>query len=264
MFPAAAIAYRQGYIRQAEPVVREDRRVEDVLSRLPPSICEDSGFDPNRAENSQVSPTHSDRIDPLAFLVGPVRIRYSGGTARTDCEDLRRFIDRDKKFVRSATEEIMWDYGRGVCTVDALRVQGACGFLGTRGEVALADVTLRCENRYAAVFVVSLDGRPLAESGSVLVQVGTTARPTGWRTAPFSFTPNGAGRAVGGEQIKEIGTGPWRVENTRLEFALRNPILRKATLVDASGHAVRRLALDRRRDKLTLTLPPDAMYVVLR
>jgi hypothetical protein len=53
MFPAAAIAYRKGYIRQAEPMVREERRLEDVLGRVPPSICEDSRFDPNRDDEAQ-------------------------------------------------------------------------------------------------------------------------------------------------------------------------------------------------------------------
>jgi hypothetical protein len=146
MFPAAAIAYRQGYLRQAEPIVREQRLLDNVLNRVPPSICEDSGFDPNRDEGAQEPPPVGSRIDPRAFLVGPVTTRYSDQIERTCAGDLSRFIDRDARLVRSATGEIVLDYGRGVCTVDAPRAQDACGLLGKRGKVTLTDVTLTCGN----------------------------------------------------------------------------------------------------------------------
>jgi hypothetical protein len=130
--------------------------------------------------------------------------------------------------------------------------------------VALTDVTLTCGNEYASVLVVSLDGRPLATARSVLVQAGTTARPTGWKTVPRTFTPKRARRAVEGEQIEAIGTGPWKIENTRIELALGNPNLREAILVAPSGYASRPVTLERKAGKLTMAFPPGALYVVIR
>jgi hypothetical protein len=264
MFPAAAIAYRNGYIRQAEPILREQRLLDNVLKRVPPSIWEDSGLDPNRDGGTQETPSVGSRIDPLAFLVGPITTRYLGESEQTCVEDLSRFIDRDAKLVSSATGQIGLDYDRGVCTVDAPRAQGACGFLGKRGKVTLTDVTLTCGNEYASVLLVSLDGRPLATARSVLVQAGTTARPTGWKTVPRTFTPKRARRAVDGEQIEATGTGPWKIENTRIALTLGNPNLREAILVDPTGFASRPVTLDRKAGKLTMAFPPDALYVVIR
>jgi hypothetical protein len=264
MFPAAAIAYRQGYISQADPVVREQRRLDNVLRRAPPSICEGTGFDPNRDKGDQVIPPGGNRVDPYAFLVGPVTTRYSDQTERTCAEDLSQFIDRDARTVRSATGEIVLDYDPGVCTVDAPRAQGASGFLGKRGKVTLTDVTLTCGNEYASVLLVPLDGRPLATARSVLVQAGTTARPTAWRTVPCTFTPKRAQQTVDGEQIVAIGTGPWQIENSSLRFTLANPNLREAILVDPSGYASQPVTVDRKAGKLTMAFPPNGLYVVIR
>jgi len=264
MFPAAALAYRRGDIRRAEPVIREARRLDDVLSRVPPLICEDSGFDPNRDAGSSGVLSETGRVDPLAFLVGPVRTRFDGEPDRTRVDDLSGFIDHGAQTVRSATGEVALDFGRGVCTINTRRAQGVTGFLKQLGGLELGDVTIECENEYATVLVVSLDGKPLAEAGSVLVQVGTTARPTGWTTVPRTFTPKGASEAVDGERIEENGKGPWRIENTRIDLTLRNPATREAILVDPSGRAVQTVPVARAGELLKLTLPPDCMYLVLR
>lgn len=51
-FPAAALLFRQGYVRKGEPVVREVRQLEDLWQRQPPRISEDAAFDPNREAGS--------------------------------------------------------------------------------------------------------------------------------------------------------------------------------------------------------------------
>ena len=44
------------------------------------------------------------------------------------------------------------------------------------------DLTIDCDNEYAAVLVVSLDGLALGRSKRVLIQVGTSCRPSGWKS----------------------------------------------------------------------------------
>lgn len=264
MFPAAALVYRRGYIREAEPVIREERSLTDVLAGHVPLICEESGFDPNRDEGSAERLSENGAADPLAFLVGPVRTRFSPEPGQGQRTDLSRFIDANTRTVRSATGEVALDYGRGVCTVDTPRAQGACGFLARAEKIALGDVTIACSNAYAAVLVVSLDGKPLAESRSVLVQFGTTARPTDWTTVPKTFTPKNAKEPVDGEQLTNPGRGPWRIEDTRIELAVANPVLQEALVMDPSGHVVRQVPVRRVHGSLLVTLPAECMYLVLR
>ena len=47
-FPAAALIYRKGYLKQGEPVVVEHRTLEQLWERTPPLISEDPSYDPNR------------------------------------------------------------------------------------------------------------------------------------------------------------------------------------------------------------------------
>ncbi len=264
MFPAAALTYRRGYVRQAEPVVEEHRRLEDVLRGKPTVICEAQGFDPNRDAGSKEMLAETGPVDPMAFLVGAVRTRFDNEPGLKRVADLSGFIDRDGRKVRSATGDILLDWGQGVCTINTARAQGASGFLAEAGPVALRDVKISCANDYATVLVGSLDGQPLPEAGSILVQVGTTCRPTGWKTVPRSFTPKKAEESVQGLQIVENGTGPWRVENARVVLTVKNPGLREALQVAPSGRVVRTVPVERAGETLEVTLPPNCLYLVLR
>ncbi len=76
-FPAAAMMYREGYLKRGEPVIVENRPLGDLWNRRLPLIDEGSG-------------------DRLAFLVGPVMVSY--GNAKPGLfSDLSRFIDRDRE-----------------------------------------------------------------------------------------------------------------------------------------------------------------------
>ena len=61
----------------------------------------------------------------------------------------------------------------GLCTLDAPKAQGACGFLSRAGLITLKDLSIRSANTYAAILAVSLDDLPLSDSRRILVQIGT-------------------------------------------------------------------------------------------
>jgi hypothetical protein len=125
------------YIKQGKPVVIEQRTLESMAQREYPLIGEDSGFDPNRQEGGEAQRNAAKRVDvtkgvdPLAFLVGPVEVIYGGDPAKSKVEDLAPYVHADKKTVSSNTGEIALDYGVGVCTINAPKIKGACGFLKT-------------------------------------------------------------------------------------------------------------------------------------
>ena len=47
-WPAAAMLYRMGYVKQGAPAVHEQRSLDDLWQRRMPIIAEDAGYDPNR------------------------------------------------------------------------------------------------------------------------------------------------------------------------------------------------------------------------
>src|SRR5262249_35236341 len=144
-FPAAALIYRQGYLKKGEPAVHEERPLEHMWTRKIPVIAEDKSFDPNRYEGTTGSEKSKVKggADPLAFLVGPVEVKYGGDPAKTSVVELSRYIDSEKKTVPSITGEIRLDHGLGLCMIDAAKAQGASGFLKKAGDIKLTHVRIR-------------------------------------------------------------------------------------------------------------------------
>ncbi len=264
-FPAASLAFRKGYIAEAsEPVVYEERSLEDIWSQRTPLIAESPVWDVNRdKEDMPIESTVTTPVDPLAFLAGPVKVKY-GGNARNNrvSPRLDELIDTDRKIVRSVTGQITTDYGRGIYTVDAPKCQAAAGFLAERPTIELGDVTVRCRNEYASIVLVPLDDKPLSESGKILVQVGTVARPRGWIARRRAIE---AGQTVhDGFQIMKLGGAPLLIANTDATIDLANRKVTRATALDLNGMPKdSTVTLSRQGRTVTVVLPPDALYTIL-
>ena len=204
-WPAAALMYRRGYIKQGEPVVFEQRSLEDLWRRRMPIIAEDAGYDPNRDDSNHNNANRSkesnvkDGVNPLAYLVGPVVVKYGGDPSKSRVLDLGQYLREDKKSIRSITGQLTMDFGQGLCTLNAPKAQGVTGFLRKGGTIQCADVEIQSGNDYGTVLAVSMDDRPLGSSRKILVQVGTTERPLGWKTKPVQIN----GRS--GEEVVSFG-----------------------------------------------------------
>jgi len=231
-----------------------------------PAIAEDPWFDPNRPGTSRARSDFEGGAPFAAFLMGPVRVEYGQDPAGTsidlgdqDPADLARGI------IRSNTGEVRMDTPRGVCVIDAPRAQGVAGFLAEAGPVATEDLVIDMQNGYGAVLAVSLDDRPLAESGRILLQITTQSRPDGWKderaeredgTPVLRILDTGGGGRNGGRDR-------WMVKNTRGTVTVRNGRLGKATLTDAHFYPRGAVPAERRGGELAVTLPPEAMYLIL-
>jgi hypothetical protein len=264
-FPAAALMYRMGYIQQGAPVVHEERTISSLWNREPPLIAEGGSFDPNRDRGHVVGSAElRTGANPLAFLVGPVEVKLNGDPAKSRVVDLSRYIDTQKKVVRSITGEVTFDYGGGLCTLDTPKAQGACGFLAKAKTIRLGDIAIRSQNGYAAVVVVSMDEEPLASSRKILVQVGTSARPNGWKTKVAEFLGEDGKTMLKGFEVISTGAQPWRIVNTEVGLAVRNKALTTATLLDTAGYPVEEVQGTRAGDDFSLRLPLNTMYLILQ
>jgi len=260
-FPAAALIQRKGYVKLGSPAIVEHRSQDDLWNRRLSLITQGAGWDPNRQTGiERPDGSKAATLDALAYLVGPVRLVFDDG--KSQVADLGPCIDRNAKIVRADTGEIETDYGRGVYRINAPCAQAAAGFLGAAGVQHLADVEITCSNRYAAVSVVSLDGKPLRISAKILVQIGTLARPTGWSTVPAKFQFEQ--QWVDGSRIVSVGALQWQVENVEGSVRIANAGLSRATALDANGMALA-TAVDLHQDggAAVLTLPEGTLYVIL-
>jgi len=267
MFPAFALAFRQGMIKQAEkPVVYEERTLEDLWERKIPIVSEGGKFDPNRDAGSFAAESKiKQEVDRLAFLVGPVQVKFGGNPANNHAEDLSKYIDRANGVVKSITGEIQMDSKRGVCTVSAPKFAGVCGFLKEAGgDFSLGAVSVKSDANYETVAIAAMDDQPLTASKKILVQVGTTAKLTGWTTKKTQFKAEGRnGAMIEGEQIVNTGSPPWQIGNTNAGITLKNSGLTKATLLNPNGYAVKEIAAKQSGGSFFIELPHDAMYIVL-
>jgi hypothetical protein len=263
-FPAAALMFRQGYIKRGAPVVHEERSMAELWNRRDPLIAEDKSFDPNRDTGSSGAPNKlKSEVNPLAFLVGPVEVKYGGDPQKSKVANLKPFIDEAGKTIRSNTGELWLDYGKGLFTLDTPRAQGATGFMKDSPRVKLRDIALSSANEYATLSVVSMDGKPIRQSRKLLVQAGTTVRTTGWQDADATFLGDDK-KEVRGKRIVDVGRPPFQIKNLDATLVVTNPSLKTATLLDANGMKVRTLPVTRKGADLTVRLPANTLYVVLQ
>ena len=258
-WPAAALFFRMGYVKQGAPAIYEERTLSDLWERKTPITAEDAGFDPNRDKDNHSKESNiKDGVSPLAYLVGPVLTKYNGDPAKSKVIDLKAFIDEAAKTVKSDTGELSMDYGKGICTLNAPKVQGATGFFKAQSDVALNDITIHCGNPYATVLVVSMDDKDLKESQKVLVQVGTTERPTGWQTKPATVDKRP------GEEVVNFGHAPWQIIQGDVTLTIKNSKLKSGYVLDANGMKVKEIQFETDKDIKHFKFPADALYVVLQ
>ncbi|MDF1570988.1 MAG: hypothetical protein P1P82_05165 [Bacteroidales bacterium] len=262
-FPAYALMYRNGYIRQGEVMVHEVRNLESLWRRESPLISEESSFDPNRDQLDGIDPmdVHSE-LNPYAFLTGPVKATYGGDPAETYITDqLPELVDMESGTVESVTGELFLDHRHGIFRFESEKAAGLAGFLGTKGNFSMEDLSVRTSNHYISIGVVSMDQLPLDESSRILVQTGTTYRPLGWEQEEAQYVRGND--TLQGYTILNTGKMPWMAQPTRVEITLRNRNINRAVLLDLAGYPVRELDVKRRGDALLVDLPPESLYVML-
>ena len=227
-FPAAALIYRQGLVAPGDLLVDLNLKVSDLADLKGTPLPQDAALDELRLKDVPLTgtPAPGGLIDPLVHLAGRTSVRFSdaGGPARV--QDLSRLIDRTGRTVTSTHGQVRLDYGKGVLVLNAPAAQGASGSLAAAGTVETKDLTLASDLELGHIVAVSLDGRPLATSGRILLQVMTEERPSGFRTEPAAGTG-------GAKRITALGHDPWLVREVRGTVRFKRP--------DAAGLPVTRL-----------------------
>lgn len=260
-FPANALLYRLGYLKAGEVVVHEEKTMDQLWNRKVSPIIEETNFDPNRDTQNTMAASGDSEITPLAFLTGKVEAVYGGEASKTSVSPkLGQYVDVKNKTIKSSSGEMTWDYAKGICQVNCEKAKGVCGFIAG-GKYEMGTVSITSQNNYAAVWVVAMDNVPIDKSKKILIQVGTVYQPTGWQEEEVDF--KGDNQNLHGFKIIDTGRMPWQADDTRVTVELVNTALKKASLLDAAGYVVGQVAVHKGKGKIRLTLPTDAMYVMV-
>ena len=251
-FPAAALIYRRGLVAPGAEMANINLKVDDIESLTGTPLPQDASFDELRARDLPASgKILPDKIiDPLIHYVGATHVSFTQDGGPSTVADLRPFIDRVKKTVDSSNHQLHLNYDTGVLTINAPAAQGASGNLKAAGSVKTADITIDCDMDLAHVVIVSLDGKPIATSEKMLLQVMSEEQPTDWKTES----------AGGLKKITNIGHDPWTIRQISGQVALTRadaPAL-KVVALDANGSRLHRVG-----SASGITLEPSTIYYLI-
>ncbi len=163
-FPAAALMFRRGDVRELLPTFVEQSEA-DIFSLTKPA------------------PTEAEALDA---------IRATGQELGNDATDvMRKFVRIAPPVHKPLVMQTQIKLRDGVMTIDTPRTKAAIGFLGKAGAIKIGSVTIDCKNDYAAIMVTSLDDKPIETSDRVLVTAMTDDQPYGFSSKNGTITSLG-------------------------------------------------------------------------
>jgi hypothetical protein len=144
--------------------------------------------------------------------------------------DINTYINRADKQVRATNGDTLLDYGKGLLTLRAPAAQGAIGNLSEGGSISLPDLEIQSSMEPGEIVAVALDGKPLATSNKILLQVMSEEKASGFATMEA---------AEGVHKITNIGSDPWMVKEFEGELRLKraDAAKLKVTALDANGRS---------------------------
>jgi hypothetical protein len=253
-FPAAAMIYRLGLIREGETVANVDLNRDDLMKLKGTPLPQDAALDELRLKDV---PTGTEfkpgqRLDPLWHYVGRTQVRFTREPGVVKQADARKYIDHDKQTVTSSTGQMELDYGRGLLKIKAPRVQGISGNLRGIGPVQTGDLVINSDMELGHIVAVALDGKPLVNSTRILLQVMSEERTTDFQTEP-------AGEAI--KKVVNIGTDPWQVRKLQGKVSFTRPDARELTVtaLDHNGYPVEPAG-----KASEISLRPETLYYLIK
>lgn len=263
-WPGAALAFRKGYIKEADTVLSEHRSLDGLWQRKSPLLGETASFDPNRDSGDLPPDSGVDvAVDPHAFLIGPVESVFGSPESQSSInlpiEDFYETLE-DGVRVRSATGELLLDTSKKRLLIESPYAQGIVEY--EEGEERLSDTRFKFEGAPLSALAISLDGHPLRGSAKVLVQVATPARPHNWEEEEAVEVISGD--TVRGKRILSFGEAPWEMEVVDLKVEILNPNLTQARALDLNGMPVADVELETIDGGVRFQFPEGTVYVVLQ
>lgn len=253
-FPAAALIFRKGLIREGDRVADLSITLADALGLKGSPLVQKANLDELRkADVKENSPagTRAGMIDPLIYFTGRTSLTIGGEAKPDKVNDPSKWIDRHARHVNSSNGDLHLDYGKGLLTLHAPAAQGAVGNLNAGGTIRLPDMELTSPLEIGEMVAVSLDGKPLAISQRILLQVMSEEKGSGFTTEPTG---------QGGKRITHIGTDPWLIRKLEGKVKFTRPDARKLQVTPLDINGIPREAAGTADD---VVLRPETIYYLI-
>jgi hypothetical protein len=218
-FPALAIAVHRGYIRQGG-LVAARRVTEAALFAGVDPLCQDFGAGEDDAKDLRGEL----ETPKWALAAGRVtcKLGAAAGAEKSILSGWSALQDRAAKTIRSTTNELEWDYGRGVVRVRAPKVEAVIGFAGGATH-ELSSLSADITTRFVSLIVVPLDDLPIAESRRMLL------------SAMARDTQTDAVYSESRDELLEIGRPPLLMEPVAARLRFRGAPVRELRPLDIYG-----------------------------
>jgi len=256
MFPGYALMFRRGDIKEGKTVVSQQLSIENLYS------LKGSGFDLKyftKKKKLKKIPDFNELVNPFSFLVGKVECTFvlKGKTLKMKKLETNNYVNLKKGTVKSSTGELHLNYKYGQLTINTPKSQAFIGFTGKKNTYKLKDVKIKLMNRFGNILVISLDGKPIADSGHLLIQSFTEENNNGWTTEKV---PKESFR-----RLRKIGDAPIVVKkiNARVSFHSIKKDGWKIWKLDPNGYRLKEI-FPSDSNTFTLALPKDTMYIELK
>jgi hypothetical protein len=245
------LIYRKGLIAPGALLASVPLATNDLFALKGTPLPQDAALDELRAKDLPLSGGDvktGGRIDPLVHFAGRTEVTFQAQPGRASIQDLTKLINRTVQTVRSSTDELSLDYGKGILTVNAPGAQGVCGALDKAGRVETKDAVFESSLDLGCFLLVALDGKPIAQSDRLLLQVMSEEKATG-----FAAEATGAGK----RKITKIGRDPWQVKALQGTIRLKRSDAAsfKVTALDGNGQSKGSVG-----SANAILLKPDALY----
>ncbi|MEI6299852.1 MAG: glycosyl hydrolase family 5 [Betaproteobacteria bacterium] len=179
--PAAALAYRRGDVRAATTTyVLAPSREQLYDQAISPanSVAIRTAVEKGRLLVAMPQTKELPWLEKSAIPAGATVIS-------NPAESL---LKGDAVEALSDTGELRRNWERGTYLINTPRTQSAMGWIGGQ-KIDLGDVEIRASTRNATIAVQSLDGRPIAKAGAILISLGARSQPKTENQLPFHSEP---------------------------------------------------------------------------
>jgi hypothetical protein len=207
-YPILSQVIRRGDVQEGKPAFVRNLSEEKVFSAQP---LKDIGVMISISGPFEMTAEQGVNLRSLAAMyaaaVGKTGVQFLKEDKPDFSIDLGKYLDMQKKEIRSESGELYWNYGVGYVTANAPRTQAAVGFLAGV-PVKLSDCEISTSNRIASILVSSWDDKPLRESRHILIAAVGRTRNTGMAYSR------------GGQRLIAIGKPPVLLEGVKGSVAL--------------------------------------------
>ncbi|MBK7614785.1 MAG: cellulase family glycosylhydrolase [Burkholderiales bacterium] len=181
MMPAAALLYRERHVSEATRTYVFDPGAAVFFGQaISPanSAALRTAMEKGRLQIAMPSTKELPWLQRKALPAGAVVLTDPSAS----------LLPRDATEAQSDTGQLSRNWAQGVFTINTPRTRAAMGWIGDK-SIVLPDVELKLMTRNASVAVQSLDAKPVGDSASLLISLGTRSQPRGGNKTPFQVEP---------------------------------------------------------------------------